>query len=173
MAETTRAAEMPTTEWVEDFVGRWFAAWNSHDVERVLELMTDDIVYVDSLRAGEPMHGHEEVREFIEQFWQGLPDYTVEPVEPPLIASDSPRASFRWRGKGKNTGSFAPGVPPTGKSFEHPGADFHEYRDGKVARLQILFDKLDPLRDLGLLPDWTAAAREQMSEGGKATHDDS
>ena len=46
-AETMRAAELPTTEWVEDFVGRWFAAWNSHDVERVLELMTDDIVYVD------------------------------------------------------------------------------------------------------------------------------
>ena len=57
MAETTRAAEMASTEWVEDFVGRWFAAWNSHDVERVLELMTDDIVYVDSLRASEPSSG--------------------------------------------------------------------------------------------------------------------
>src|SRR5438045_9134415 len=114
MAETMRAAEIPTTEWVEEFVGRWFAAWNSHDVERVLELMTDDIVYVDSLRAGEPMHGHEEVREFIEQFWQGLPDYTVEAVEPPLIASDSPRASFRWRGKRTNPGSFAHELPAVG-----------------------------------------------------------
>jgi hypothetical protein len=113
MAETTTAAETVATEWVEEFVERWFAAWNSHDVER------------------------------------------------PLIASDSPRASFRWRGKETNSGLLAPGVAPTGNAFEHPGADFHEYRDGKVARLQILFDKLDPLRDLGLLPDWAASAREQ------------
>jgi steroid delta-isomerase-like uncharacterized protein len=161
MAETPTTAQIPDTNWVEEFVDRWFAAWNSHDVERVLELMTDDIVYVDSLRADEPMHGHDEVREFIEEFWRGFPDYTVEPVERPLIASDSPRASFRWRGKGTSSGPLASGMAPTGKAFEHPGADFHEYRDGKVARLQILFDKLDPLRDLGLLPDWAASAREQ------------
>jgi hypothetical protein len=27
---------------------RWIAAWNSYQPERVLELMTDDIVYDDS-----------------------------------------------------------------------------------------------------------------------------
>jgi steroid delta-isomerase-like uncharacterized protein len=161
MTETPTTAQIPDTDWVEEFVDRWIAAWNSHDVERVLELMTDDIVYVDSLRADEPMHGHDEVREFIEGFWRGFPDYTVEAVERPLTASDSPRASLRWRGKGTNSGPLASGVVPTGRAFEHPGADFHEYRDGKVARLHILFDKLDPLRDLGLLPDWAASAREQ------------
>lgn len=161
MAETTTTTESHTTEWVEEFVDSWFAAWNSHDVERVLALMTDDIVYVDSLRAAEPMRGHDEVREFIEEFWRGFPDYTVELLDRPLIARDSPRASFRWRGKGTNSGPIAPGVPPTGKRFEHLGADFHEYRDSKVAQLQILFDKLDPLRDLGLLPDWGASARDE------------
>jgi steroid delta-isomerase-like uncharacterized protein len=161
MAETATPAENPTTEWVEEFIESWFAAWNSHDVERVLALMTDDIVYVDSLRAKQPMRGHEEVREFIERFWSGIPDFTVELAERPLIARDSRRASFRWHGKGTNSGQIVPGMPPSGKGFENLGADFHEYRDGKVAHLQILFDKLDILQDLGLLEHVTAPAPEQ------------
>jgi steroid delta-isomerase-like uncharacterized protein len=150
MAGITTTPESPSTEWVEEFVETWFAAWNSHDVERVLALMTDDIVYVDSLRAEAPMRGHKEVREFVGGFWSGIPDFSVELLERPLIARDSPRVSFRWRGRGTNSGSIG-GVAPTGKQFENTGADFHEYRDGKVANLHILFDKLDILRDLGLL----------------------
>ena len=33
MAETTTAAETVTTEWVEEFVERWLAAWNSRQPE--------------------------------------------------------------------------------------------------------------------------------------------
>jgi hypothetical protein len=44
-------------------------------------------------------------------------------------------------------------LPATGKSVEFEGADFHEYRDGKVARLQILFDMADLGRKLGLMPN--------------------
>jgi hypothetical protein len=34
--------------WVEEFAGRWEAAWNSHEPEQLLVLMTDDIVYDDT-----------------------------------------------------------------------------------------------------------------------------
>jgi ketosteroid isomerase-like protein len=34
--------------WIEGFAKRWEAAWNSHEHGRLLELMTDDIVYDDS-----------------------------------------------------------------------------------------------------------------------------
>jgi hypothetical protein len=36
--------------------------------------------------------------------------------------------------------------------LEFHGADFHEYRDGKVAKLKIVFDNMDVARQLGLLP---------------------
>ena len=64
MAETTTAADTVTTEWVEEFVDRWISAWNSQQPERVLELMTDDIVYDDS---GWPqtMRCHAQVRELL------------------------------------------------------------------------------------------------------------
>jgi steroid delta-isomerase-like uncharacterized protein len=154
MAETTPTMRAPSTEWVEEFVDSWFTAWNSHDPHRVLALMTDDVVYEDSMRS-EPMRGHAEVRQFLGEFWRAFPDYTVELLERPLLSSDSPRVSFRWRGTGTNSGPIdPPGLPATDKRIEHTGADFHEYREGKVAQLQILFDNLIPLRQLGVLPDW-------------------
>jgi predicted ester cyclase len=71
----------------------------------------------------------------------------------PLIAGDGPRAAFWWRGRATNSGPIdPPGVPATGKVVEFEGADFHEYRDGKVARLRIVFDMADFARKLGLLP---------------------
>ena len=152
MAATTTAAETVTTEWVEEFVDRWIAAWNSHQPERVLELMTDDIVYDDS---GWPqtMRGHAQVREFLDFIWRAFPAFTVERLGDPLVASDDPRGAFWWRCHMTNSGPIdPPGIPATGRRIEYEGADFHEYRDGKVARLRIVFDMAELSRQLGLLP---------------------
>jgi SnoaL-like polyketide cyclase len=71
----------------------------------------------------------------------------------PLVASDGPRAAFWWRAQGTNTGAIdPPGIPATGKLVEFQGADFHEYRDGEISRLRIVFDTADISRQLGLLP---------------------
>jgi hypothetical protein len=48
MAETTTAVETVTAAWVEAFLEGWIAAWNSHQLERLLELMPA------GTRAGEP-----------------------------------------------------------------------------------------------------------------------
>ena len=78
------------------------------------------------------------------------------------MADDGPRAAFWWRGTGTNTGPIdPPGIPATGKRIEFEGADFHEYRDGKVAKLRIVFDMTDLSRQLGL----RAAARQRGREG--------
>jgi steroid delta-isomerase-like uncharacterized protein len=152
MAETTPAAETVTGEWVEELVERWLAAVNSRQPERLLELMTDDVVYDDS---GWPhtMRGHAQVREFVDFLWRAFPDLTFEAVGRPLVASDGPRAAFWWRGHGTNSGPIdPPAIPATGKLVEFEGADFHEYRDGRIARLRIVFDMADVSRQLGLLP---------------------
>jgi steroid delta-isomerase-like uncharacterized protein len=150
MTETTTAPETVTSEFVEQFCERWWAAWNSHEPERMLELMTDDVVYDDAAWP-ETMRGHAEVRAFLETFWGGFPDMTFEP-ERPLIAVDGSRAAYPWRGWGTNTGPIdPPGLPATGKRLEWEGADFHEYRDGKIARLWIVFDMTEAWRELGVL----------------------
>jgi steroid delta-isomerase-like uncharacterized protein len=162
MAETTTAAATGTTEWVEEFVERWLVAFNSGQPERMLELMTDDIVYDDS---GWPqtLRGHAEVREFLKFIWRAFPEFTVEPVGGPLVASDVPRAAFWWRCHMTNGGPIdPPGIPATGKRIEYEGADFHEYRDGKVARLRIVFDMADISRQLGLLPERGSAVERAL-----------
>jgi steroid delta-isomerase-like uncharacterized protein len=139
-------------EWVEEFAQRWAAAWNSHDPDRLLDLMTEDIVYDDSAWP-ETMHGHGDVRAFVEMSWRAFPDMRFEPIGEPLISPTRPRAAFWWRGTATNTGPIEPpGLAPTGKRLEFEGADFHEYRDGKVARLRIVFDMADAMVQLGVLP---------------------
>jgi steroid delta-isomerase-like uncharacterized protein len=161
MAETA-AVETVSSEWVQEFMERWAAAWNSHEPERLLELMTEDIVYDDSAWP-ETMRGHADVRAFLDHSWRAFPDLTFEGVGSPLIAADEPRAAFWWRGRGTNSGPIdPPGVPPTGKRVEFEGADFHEYRDGKVARLRIVFDMADVSRQLGLLPQPGSAPEKAL-----------
>ena len=152
MAASTTAAQTVSSEWVDEFAERWLEAWNSRRPERVLELMTDDVVYDDS---GWPqtMRGHAEVREFLDFCWRAFPDFSVAAVGGPLVASDGARAAFWWSSRMTNAGPIdPPGIPATGKVVEYEGADFHEYRDGKVARLRVLFDMADVSRQLGLLP---------------------
>ena len=154
MATTAQeSTQIVTVEWAAEFGERWGAAWNSHDPDRLLALMTDDIVYDDSA-SPETMRGHADVRAFLDTTWRAFPDLAFEVVGGPLVAADGARAAFWWRGTGTNTGPIdPPGFPATGRRIEMEGADFHEYRDGKVARLRIVFDMADTGRQLGLLPE--------------------
>ncbi len=42
---TTSATTVMTAAEAEAFVAEWMAAWNSHDVERILEHYADDVEY--------------------------------------------------------------------------------------------------------------------------------
>jgi steroid delta-isomerase-like uncharacterized protein len=138
--------------WLEEFLGRWEEAWNSHQPERLLELMTEDIAYDDSAWPT-TMRGHSDVREFLEFAWTATPDLRFEMVDGPYVIAGEPKASFHWKGTGTNTGPLdPPGFAPTGKRVEFEGADFHEYRDGRVCRLRIVFDMMDVARQLGTVP---------------------
>jgi len=150
-AETTSEAT-PSIEWIRDFATRWLDAWNSHEVDRLLALMSEDIEYRDDARP-KPMRGHADVREFLEAGWRAFPDMTFELLSGPYVIPGEPRAAFHWRGWATHTGPLEPsGFAPTGRRWEIDGADFHEYRDGRVCKLRIAFDMLSVSRQLGLMP---------------------
>ena len=156
--------EQPTAEWLAGFTERWLAAWNSHRPERLLELMTEDIVYEDDAWPA-VMHGHADVREFLEHAWLAVPDMEFEVVEGPYVKAGEAKAGFYWRGTGTLTGKLdPPGFAPTGKGFEITGADFHEYRDERVCRLRIIFDNTKTAQQLGLLP--AAGSRAERAIAG-------
>lgn len=138
--------------WLRDFMEEYLAAWNSHDADRVLATMTEDIVYDDAAWPTQ-MRGHADVRPNLAAAWRAFPDLTFEVVEGPYVMADKPKAAFHWRGTATLTGPLEPpGFAPTGRPVVFEGADFHEYRDGKVSRLRITFDMADIMRQLGVLP---------------------
>jgi steroid delta-isomerase-like uncharacterized protein len=142
----------PSLDWIRDFTQRWLEAWNSHEPDRLLALMTEDIEYRDDSWP-KTMHGHADVREFLEAIWRATPDMTFELIAGPYVIPGEPRAAFHWRGGGTHTGPLEPpGFAPTGRAWELDGVDFHEYRGGRVHRLRIAFDMLSASRQLGLMP---------------------
>ena len=150
-AETTSEAT-PSIEWIRDFATRWLDAWNSHEVDRLLALMSEDIEYRDDAWP-KPMRGHADVREFLEAGWRAMPDMTFELLSGPYVIPGEPRAALHWRGWATQTGPLEPpGFAPTGRRWEQDGVDFHEYRDGRVCKLRITFDMLSVSRQLGLMP---------------------
>jgi steroid delta-isomerase-like uncharacterized protein len=153
VAETSvKAGAGVDLDFVTGFAERWGAAWNSHRPERLLELMTEDIVYEDDAWH-RTMRGHGDVREFLEAIWRAMPDLEFELAEGPFLHPSEPVATFYWRGTGTFTGPLQPpGLAPTGARVELDGFDLHEYRDGRVCRLRIVFDMLEMSRQLGLMP---------------------
>ena len=90
-AETTSEATL-SIEWIRDFATQWIDAWNSHEVDRLLALMSEDIEYRDDARP-KPMRGHADVREFLEASWRAFPDMTFELLSGPVCVA-LPR---QWR----------------------------------------------------------------------------
>lgn len=153
MSETsTSPAAGIDLEFLGEFAERWEGAWNSHQPERVLELMTEEIVYDDSAWP-QTMRGHGDVRQFLESVWRGMPDLRFELIEGPFPHPTEPAAVSYWKGSGTFTGPLEPpGFAPTGARIEFDGFDLQEYRDGRVCRLRIVTDMLDVSRKLGLMP---------------------
>lgn len=152
-----------SVESIREFVPRWLDAWNSHDADRVLELLTEDVEIRDDSWP-KTMHGHRDVREFLEALWRAVPDMTFELLAGPYVIPDEPRASFHWRGSGTFTGRMdPPGFAPTGKRWEVDGVDFQEYRDGRIAKLRVIFDLMTVSRQLGVMPATGSRAERAMA----------
>ncbi|GBF17822.1 snoaL-like domain protein [Rhodococcus sp. Br-6] len=67
-------APVPAIEpaWCEEFVQRWITAWNAHDADQVLGLLTDDIVWDDPAWP-RTMYGKAEARELLAHNWRAFP----------------------------------------------------------------------------------------------------
>lgn len=149
--------------FAEEFHQRWLEAWNSHDAEKVLACLAEDIVIDDS---GWPrtMRGHADVREFVDYTWRAFPDMRYEKVGL-YLDPDAPRSAGYWRCFATHTGPIdPPGLAPTGKRIEFEGVEFNEFRDGKLVRLRGMFDMADVMRQLGVLPP-TGSRAERLTMG--------
>jgi steroid delta-isomerase-like uncharacterized protein len=131
---------------------KFVAAWNSHEVDQLLSLMTDDVVYDDASWSSQ-MYGHADVRAFLESTWRAVPDLSFTHEDTVLIDPSGTKTARYWTGTGIHTGIWdPPGLKPSGRRFQFRGASFLESHDGKLRRIRVVYDVADVMRQLGVLP---------------------
>jgi steroid delta-isomerase-like uncharacterized protein len=139
-------------EFVRSFAGHWLAGWNNHDVEALVGLCTEDVLWEDPALPG-PERGRDAVREYLRGTWSMFPDLSFTLPEPSMLALEGPRAAQVWVMTGTMLGSDPwAGFAPTGKRIEIEGIDIYEFRGGLVSRYRGRYDLAEVARQLGLAP---------------------
>ncbi len=108
----------------EQFVNRFNTVWNGHDLEGILAMMTDDVVFEASFGKdpwGTRIVGTPAVREFLRDMFERVPDIRWDETRhfacPEL-------AVVEW---------VTAGTPRGGTRFEAHGCDLLTLRDGRIA----------------------------------------
>lgn len=120
-----------TDDEADAFVGEWMAAWNSHDVERILEHYADDVEYYSPFIAqlAEPggpgadgrLVGKAAVREYFAAALQRYPELHFDP--PATVAVSAGSVSFVYTSVKNLTAVetlvFAPGSQVVARAHCH------------------------------------------------------
>ena len=110
-----------TIEDQERLIAELWAAWSAHDMERLLALFTEDLLYED-VTMGVINRGAAELRAFGEGFFSGFPDVTFE-----LRSSfaNGTGGGAEWTMRGTHKGDL-PGCQPRASTWTcaaHPSSN--------------------------------------------------
>ena len=134
---------------LQEFIDRYNAAWNAHDVDTIVSLHTEDSVFENHV-TGDRNVGREEIGRAISGIFSVFPDLAFETrrayIRDDLVVQE-------WTARGTHQGMMTRSgieVEPTGRSVEYKGMDVIPIRDGLVARKDVYSDSVTLLRQLGL-----------------------
>jgi len=134
---------------LQDFIDRYNAAWNGHDVEAIVSMHTDDSVFENHV-TGDVNVGREQIARAIQGIFSVFPDLHFETrrayIREDLVVQE-------WTASGTHEGTMTRSgieVEPTGRRVEYKGMDVIPIRDGLVARKDVYSDSVTLLRQLGL-----------------------
>lgn len=113
-----------------ELADRFLAAWNSQDVERVLDCYTEDAAYSDPNTRG-PVVGRDALRRYLTKLFAGW-RMTWTRREAHLFAGGG-GATVSWRASFER--------PTGGPRVEIDGMDLVEVREGRLCRNEVYFDR--------------------------------
>ena len=108
----------------EKFVDRFNTAWNGHDIDGILAMMTDDVVFEASFGKeawGHRVTGKKDVREFLQEMFDRIPDIRWDEIR---HFAHPDQVTVEW---------LTSGTPRGGTRYEVQGCDIRTIRDGKIA----------------------------------------
>jgi steroid delta-isomerase-like uncharacterized protein len=147
-------------------------AFNRHDIEAMGELLTDD-VRVRSPGAGE-VKGKQSVKAFYKSWVDAFPDARVE-IKAVTCTDDMAIEEGVFTGTQRNA-LHGPGgdIPPTGRNVRVDYIQVARYRGDKVSAFNLIFDRLEMLEQLGVMPSQEEGASrrpgERSGEGAGMPH---
>jgi steroid delta-isomerase-like uncharacterized protein len=139
-----------------EFCRRYTEAWNSHEADRLLELLTDDIVWEDPSLPEKAARGHDGVRAWLESTWRAMPDATFTNVDDQVyVSNDGRRIAAPWRLEATLLGPLEPpGFAATGSPVQMSGVDLMEdFEDNRARRIRTIYDGLGLARQIGAAPE--------------------
>ena len=108
----------------EKFVDRFNTVWNGHDIDGILDMMTDDVIFEASFGKdpwGSRVVGKPAVRAFLKDMMERIPDIRWDEIRhfahPDLV-------TVEW---------LKSGTPKGGAAYKVEGCDILTIRDGKIA----------------------------------------
>ncbi|HEX3691702.1 MAG TPA: nuclear transport factor 2 family protein [Solirubrobacteraceae bacterium] len=143
---------------VETVARRYFAAIDSHDVERAVAMWAPG--GRENVRGQVDVNAPEGVREFIGSMVAAMPDVKMDVIE---TTTEGERCAVQWRMSGTFAGS-APfnGVAPTGSPVSLEGVDVLTVRDGLVQGNEAFPDGLSFAREIGMMPPQGSGAEQRL-----------
>jgi steroid delta-isomerase-like uncharacterized protein len=111
----------------DNLLKQWIEAENSHDVEKVLPPLTDDIV-IEDMTFGVAMREKDDIKKIYPTLFAAAPDFKLEPK---AWVTDDKSFAVEIVYSGTQKGDF-PGLPATGKHFSIKTCSFGEFENGKI-----------------------------------------
>ena len=140
----------PTTHPLEKVIAAYGDAWNSHDVEAILAMHTEDSVFENHTSGGKGV-GKAAIREILKGIFSTFPDIRFEArriyVRDSLVAQE-------WTATATLAVPFTKGsatVQPTGRKISWNGVDVIPFAGNLVARKDVYVDSAGFLRALGFM----------------------
>ena len=121
----------------DNLLKQWIEAENSHDVEKVLPLLTDDIV-IEDVTFGVVMKGKDDIKKIYPTLFTAAPDFKLEPK---AWVTDDKSFAVEIVYSGTQKGDF-PGLPATGKRFSIKTCSFGEFENGKIKGRRDYWDSV-------------------------------
>lgn len=123
-------------------------AWNSHDIDRIMELHDSDYEGGD-VGLAEKVLGLQGIRKAYLRFFRAFPDIIITAADE--VVCDN-RVVLHWIATGTHRGSFMR-IPASNKKISVHGVSLLAMKNGKIWKGTRVWDVAGLLREIGLLPD--------------------
>jgi steroid delta-isomerase-like uncharacterized protein len=133
---------------LERVISAYGEAWNSHDVEAILRMHTEDSVFENHTSGGKAV-GKDAIREILQGVFSAFPDIRFETRR--LYVRDGV-VTQEWTATGTLSIPYTQGtitVQPTGRKVSWSGVDVIPFSGTLVARKDVYVDSMGFLRALG------------------------